>query len=245
MRHVPRLTLALLVALGGACGSSTSGQLDGGPGCVPHQGVTCFGRGGCAGWQICAADGTAYSECICFGADGGPAVDGPAPPADGPRDAAGHAAPASADAALCSGEVVSPPLSPLDIYIMLDQSGSMADTTAGGLTKWSAVATAIISFVNQPGLDGTSVGLQYFGVPPGGAQCTVASCSIDADCGAGCGPCDATFGCVGYGASDSCKPQSSSLKPRAPPGCARVACDGDLVWVLIRGGDGGLRLERR
>ena len=58
--------------------------------------------------------------------------------------------------------------SPLDIYIMLDQSGSMDDTVSGGGTKWTAVTSALNSFLTQPGLTGFSVGLQYFGLETGG-----------------------------------------------------------------------------
>src|SRR4029078_11744139 len=74
---------------------------------------------------------------------------------------------------------------PLDIYIMLDQSGSMLDTVAGGGTKWDAVTSALKSFLQQPGLGGISVGIQYFGVPPGGGgancACPTGVCSMPGD----------------------------------------------------------------
>ena len=95
---------------------------------------------------------------------------------------------------------------PLDLFIMLDQSGSMSDSVAGGGTKWQSVTSALDTFVQQPGLDGVSVGLQYFGVPPGGGTCSVLACNTDADCGASaCGPCVSNL-CLGYfgSASDSC-----------------------------------------
>ncbi len=68
----------------------------------------------------------------------------------------------------CAGTATKAQELPLDIYIMLDQSGSMLDTVAGGGTKWDAVTSALKSFLQQPGLGGISVGIQYFGVPPGG-----------------------------------------------------------------------------
>lgn len=58
--------------------------------------------------------------------------------------------------------------SPLDIYMMLDQSGSMTDSVSGGGTKWSTVTSALDSFLTQPNLTGFSVGLQYFGLPGSG-----------------------------------------------------------------------------
>jgi hypothetical protein len=63
----------------------------------------------------------------------------------------------------CAAETVTGELVPLDLYIMLDRSGSMDD--AG---KWSAVTTAINDFVNAPDTVGMGVGLAYFPVPPTG-----------------------------------------------------------------------------
>jgi hypothetical protein len=89
---------------------------------------------------------------------------------------------------------------------MLDQSGSMSDSVGGGGTKWSAVTSAIDTFTQQPGLDGVSVGLQYFAQPQGGGQCTQLTCVHDSDCGPmSCGPCVVGFcaGIITTGA-DSC-----------------------------------------
>jgi hypothetical protein len=110
------------------------------------------------------------------------------------------------DAPACATSNVKANKVPLDLYIMLDQSSSMDDAVSGGGTKWSAVTSALDTFVQQPGLDGVSVGIQYFGVPAGGATCSVLACNVDADCGASaCGPCLANI-CLGAfgGASDSC-----------------------------------------
>jgi hypothetical protein len=63
--------------------------------------------------------------------------------------------------ASCGGTVTKAQQSPLDIYIMLDQSGSMQGN------PWNEVTSAIESFVSQP-LSGVSVGLQYFGLPAAG-----------------------------------------------------------------------------
>jgi hypothetical protein len=53
---------------------------------------------------------------------------------------------------------------PLDLFIMLDQSKSMDETATGGGSKWTAVTSALDTFVAQPNLTGVSVGLQFFGV---------------------------------------------------------------------------------
>ena len=110
------------------------------------------------------------------------------------------------DAPACATSVVKADKIPLDLYVMLDQSSSMKDGVAGGGTKWSTVTSALGTFLQQPGLDGVSVGIQYFGVPHGGATCSVLSCQQDSDCGASaCGPCVANL-CVGIISStgDSC-----------------------------------------
>ena len=60
----------------------------------------------------------------------------------------------------CASDTVTAQNIPLDIYLMLDQSLSMADAS-----KWPSVTSALASFVGQPNLDGMSVGLGYFAVP--------------------------------------------------------------------------------
>jgi hypothetical protein len=110
-----------------------------------------------------------------------------------------------ADAPACATAVVTAQKVPLDLFMMLDQSSSMSDAVPGG-TKWQAVSTAVDTFVQQPNLDGVSVGLQYFGVPAGGATCSALFCTTAADCGpAACGPCIASV-CTGAftSAGDSC-----------------------------------------
>lgn len=87
----------------------------------------------------------------------------------------------------CASAVGKADLLPLDIYVMLDQSGSMGEPVAGGGTKWGAVTQALTTFVNQPGLDGVSIGIEYFGL---GGNCGVFDlCSVDADCPVGCSKC--------------------------------------------------------
>jgi hypothetical protein len=92
---------------------------------------------------------------------------------------------------------------PLDIYIMLDQSGSMQESVPGGGTKWAAVTSALNTFVSGPA-NGVSVGLQYFGLSAPGTACP-SSCSSDTDCGPSGGPClsNTCLGCLSTG-TDSC-----------------------------------------
>ncbi|MFO0550585.1 MAG: vWA domain-containing protein [Polyangiaceae bacterium] len=110
----------------------------------------------------------------------------------------------------CAGDEYGAEKVPLDIYIMLDQSGSMGDPDSNGAVKWDSCASAIGQFVNQPAAAGIGVGIQYFPVP-NGVSCPTfpVQCSSDNDCQAGCGPCDIPPGfpfgfCSGVGDADSC-----------------------------------------
>jgi hypothetical protein len=120
-----------------------------------------------------------------------------------------------ADAA-CASSSSKGQQAPLDMYIMLDQSGSMSDQVAGNTSKWAAVTGALNTFVSGTNTTGIAVGLQYFGLPPGGSADAGASscptmCTQTSDCGATGGPCLVGFcvGCIASGAgaaggADSC-----------------------------------------
>ena len=140
-----------------------------------------------------------------------------------PRNGAGDDGGSGADAAgggddggggsgsACATSMMKAQQTPLDIFIMLDHSGSMTDSVAGGGDKWDAVKAAISSFVTQPGLTNISVGMQYFGVPPSAPPPTcnlVFGCTTSTDCGAAaCGPCVASV-CVGALAASTGTPDS-------------------------------------
>src|SRR5580698_6368248 len=92
---------------------------------------------------------------------------------DGQSDAAGsNQQMGSGIGSSCATDTVTAMSTPLDIYIMLDQSGSMEDDN-----KWTDVTAALDAFVAQPNLDGISVGIQYFGIEDSGFDdvCTVAT----------------------------------------------------------------------
>lgn len=56
----------------------------------------------------------------------------------------------------CAKESAKAELRPLDIYIVLDRSGSMVGT------RWPAVTAALSSFVQAPGATGVGAGIQFF-----------------------------------------------------------------------------------
>ena len=67
--------------------------------------------------------------------------------------------------AACATESAKAQQQPLDMYIMLDQSGSMQQQS-----KWTNVTGALKSFFTQPTAAGIGVGLQYFGLDNGGGS---------------------------------------------------------------------------
>lgn len=86
------------------------------------------------------------------------------------------------DASACAAESTKAEQLPLDMYIMLDQSGSMDGSVPGGGSRWTAVSGAFKTFVNQQGAVGIGVGIQYFPIPPASSTCSP-TCLSDADCG--------------------------------------------------------------
>lgn len=62
----------------------------------------------------------------------------------------------------CAAQTYDGKQRPLDMYIMMDESGSMAGSS------WSAVTGAIKTFVQSPSTAGVGVGIQFF--PPPSAQ---------------------------------------------------------------------------
>lgn len=91
----------------------------------------------------------------------------------------------SGGSAACAGEKSTAELVPLDMYIMLDASGSMLDGSTSRVSKWDAVTQALTSFFTDPQSAGLGAGLQYFPLAAAGVPST---CTSDAQCGPG-GPC--------------------------------------------------------
>jgi hypothetical protein len=82
----------------------------------------------------------------------------------------------------CFGTVVIDDQMAVDMYIMFDQSTSMADPLPDNSgTWWSAAQAAITSFVNNARASGMGVGLQYFGLPHSVPGCTSFS-TLAGDC---------------------------------------------------------------
>ena len=90
----------------------------------------------------------------------------------------------------CAGHASTATPVPLDILVMLDQSGSMSMDAGNNLSRWQNVKAAITTFVQQPNVSGIGMGIQYFGLPlPNVTGCTAFACATDADCTNGCTVC--------------------------------------------------------
>src|SRR5690606_9278376 len=106
-----------------------------------------------------------------------PGAEDPAPGADDPG-------------AQCLGETHQAERIGLDMFVMLDISGSMLDVLPQGLlaepiTKWDAVRQSLEAFVVAPETADIGIGLQYFPQNNDGVPFT---CNSNDECGAG-GPC--------------------------------------------------------
>ena len=70
---------------------------------------------------------------------------------------------------------------PLDVYVMYDQSRSMSCTIPSGGSRWDAVKAAFIGFLQSPASRGIAVGIQYFGLWRGGNENALNSSCDSAD----------------------------------------------------------------
>lgn len=165
---------AALVATNSGCASNDS---HGQPTSSGGNGSPGAGAGG-AGDDIAGGNGGDDADGV-GGFGGGPGGVGGRNGGNGSGGAGGMS---------CAGETVKGETVPLDMYIMLDRSGSMLEKTGVGQgkpTKWSAVTAALDAFFTDPGSDGIGVGLQFFPVV---AQNVPASCTDSQQCG-DAGPC--------------------------------------------------------
>ena len=103
----------------------------------------------------------------------------------GPQGGSGGGSGGESSKGSCAAETTMAEPTPLDLYIMLDISGSMLDAAGGGMSKWTAVKSALSAFFQDPASAGISVGIQYFPLRKAGVPAT---CTSDAECGTG-GPC--------------------------------------------------------
>ncbi|MET0789952.1 MAG: hypothetical protein ABW061_00395, partial [Polyangiaceae bacterium] len=80
----------------------------------------------------------------------------------------------------CAAELTEAEVVPLDMYLMVDTSISMAETISANSTKWSQVKSALRTFLRDEPSSGLGVGLQYFPLPKPNVP---AVCHENSDCG--------------------------------------------------------------
>jgi hypothetical protein len=141
----------------------------------------------------------------------------------------------------CAGSTSKAELVPLDIYLMLDSSGSMSDATGQngtGPSKWASITQALATFFTDPASAGVGLGLSHFPLRGPGVP---ASCTSSSQCPGASGPCllqvcggiaslvpctaDAdclthgSFQCVALGqcGSEYCAPADGSHCANGPP----------------------------
>jgi hypothetical protein len=110
-----------------------------------------------------------------FGNDGGNASDGGNQFGDGAINT-------DSGLGACATDTQKGQVLPLDLYIMQDTSGSMWTQIAQNVSKYSAVKSALTTFVNDPGSAGMGVGLQFFPVNKTGEP---TSCTASTQCSGG------------------------------------------------------------
>jgi hypothetical protein len=102
------------------------------------------------------------------------------------------------DATGCATDTVTAHPTPLDLYFMIDTSGSMDDLVRPRQSKWNAVVLALTTFVDDPASTDLGVGAQFFPTTTVGVS---PSCTSNADCGHS-GPC--LLGQCDDGSEDAC-----------------------------------------
>ena len=157
---------------------------------------------------------SALAMCACAGGadpQGGGGTLGAGGSGDSPSnggsgfggDTTGGAAPIGGGCAASSSKAE--PI-PLDMFIMLDQSGSMSEDAGNALSKWQTVRAAITEFVQSDSSEGIGVGIQYFGLPqPTVLGCTEIPCMSDTDCTNGCTVCFSGVCHSSWGDEDTCE----------------------------------------
>jgi Mg-chelatase subunit ChlD len=145
-------TVSASLALAAACGGTDQGGGTAGPG---YGGSSASGNTGGS-----SASGNTGGSSANGGTGGGLILD--ASTGDG----------ALTDANACAAESQKAELVPLDLYIMLDRSGSMQGS------KWSSVTSAIDTFVKDTASIGLGVGLDFFPDTPECSSSTYSTPSV-------------------------------------------------------------------
>jgi Mg-chelatase subunit ChlD len=121
-------------------------------------------------WSCAASEGTdsPARDGSPSASTGGGGSSGPEITIGGSLSLPGENGASSGATATCHAQVREGQRVPIDMYLLVDSSGSMAERVGAG-TKWEVVSTALTAFLNDPRNEGTGVGLGYF--PAAQAAC--------------------------------------------------------------------------
>lgn len=142
-----------------------------------------LGLGGALLVGLVACGSDEDGATVADGGTDGTSRDAPLPPDDG-SVVFPDAGPINTDSGLngCATDTQKGELTPLDLYVMQDTSGSMYNLIAANTSKYTAVKSALTTFVNDPGSKGLGVGLQFFPVIK---STEPATCTSSAQCTGG------------------------------------------------------------
>jgi hypothetical protein len=133
----------------------------------------------------------------------------------------------------CAATVSKAELLPLDLYFMIDTSGSMLREASDGVTKWEAVKTALEAFFQDETSAEIGVGLQYF--PLKVDEDVPYECTANADC-LDAGPCQHTTWCYYLGGGCNSNLDCAIGDPCVPA----AVCAGNPGYICSQpGGDCG------
>jgi hypothetical protein len=90
----------------------------------------------------------------------------------GPGTAGGLCGTGDPKGSSCVGELYQGKALPLDVFVMFDESGSMATMDDGVTMRIDAVRAAVGQFLQDPDSAGVGVGIGYFGTQPLSCACT-------------------------------------------------------------------------
>jgi hypothetical protein len=178
MRSSLRVVVAASVVAGGvlaACSTNSPGGAFDAP-----QGGTSSSKGGSGGGA--AGTNTAGTTGNTGGAEAEAGTGGSG--TAGTFEFGGSSDGGEGGSESCGGDSVEATPAPLDLFIMLDQSGSMNEIAEGTTTKWKAVGLALGAFMTDKRSVGIGAGLQYF---PNQIEAPT-FCTSDASCN-GLGTC--------------------------------------------------------
>jgi Mg-chelatase subunit ChlD len=142
----------------------------------------------------------------------------------------------------CAGDTQRAERVEIDMYVMLDRSGSMMGLTSDGTTKWDAVRTALTAFARDPSSAGLGVGLQYF---PIGRPGVPELCTSDSECAEAEGGECLNRACLpDFLSTEVVRCRSVLDCPAASPGCEPVGfCSLDTRFVCFDFGPTGCDID--